>query len=100
MAEKTLDKLEEELKCPVCLETYTEPKLLPCFHVFCKKCLAKLVGDEDQPVLNCPICREPGPIPSNKRASDLQSAFQIRSLLEIMNTRKLRRMVKVTKPAL
>ena len=35
MAEKTLlRKVEEELKCSICLGTYTDPKLLQCFHVY------------------------------------------------------------------
>ena len=35
-------RLEEQLKCPVCLDTYTNPKILPCHHSFCQECLEKL----------------------------------------------------------
>ena len=45
MAEKNtasseaLRKLEEQLTCPICLEQFTNPKILPCFHSFCLHCL-------------------------------------------------------------
>ena len=29
-------------KCGVCNETYTIPKVLPCFHTFCQPCLEKV----------------------------------------------------------
>ena len=29
----------------VCLEVFIEPKVLPCCHTFCKRCLVKLIGE-------------------------------------------------------
>ena len=42
-AKEALEKLKNKLECTICLTDYTDPKLLPCFHVFCKKCLEPLV---------------------------------------------------------
>ena len=39
MAEEAIKKLEEQLNCSICLDTFTDPKLLQCFHVYCRKCL-------------------------------------------------------------
>lgn len=33
------ESMEEELTCPVCLELYADPLMLPCSHSVCKKCL-------------------------------------------------------------
>ena len=89
MAEKTLKKVEEELNCSICLDTYSDPKLLQCFHAYCRKCLVKLVvrDQQGQLILTCPICRHDTPVPANGVAG-LQPAFQINHLLEIMEEHK------------
>ena len=89
MAEKVLQKVEEELNCSICLDTYTDPKLLQCYHVYCQKCLVKLVvrDQQGQLTLTCPICRHDTPVPANGVAG-LQPAFQINHLLEIMEKHK------------
>ncbi len=33
MAEKAIKKLDEQLNCSICFDTYTDPKLLQCFHI-------------------------------------------------------------------
>ena len=89
MAEKTLKKVEEELNCSICLDTYVDPKLLQCLHTYCRKCLVKLVVQDQQGqlILTCPICRQDTPVPANG-VTGLQPAFQINHLLEIMKEHK------------
>ena len=84
MAEKALKKVEDQLNCSVCLDIYTDPKLLQCLHVFCKTCLRKLVfrDEQGQLVLSCPNCRHITPVPANGVAG-LQPAFHINHLLDI-----------------
>ena len=80
-----LKKIEEQLNCSICLDTYTDPKILQCFHVFCRKCLVPLgVRDQQgQLSLTCPTCRQVTPIPA-RGVAGLQSAFHINNLLEIL----------------
>ncbi|XP_033759177.1 tripartite motif-containing protein 2-like [Pecten maximus] len=75
---ETLKEIQDQfLKCPVCLQNYTSPKLLPCLHTFCRQCLVevlkKSIGDDngsstesdsetEKPAphgkhFNCPVCR-------------------------------------------
>ena len=84
MAEKVLEQLEEQLNCSICLDTYTDPKLLQCFHVYCRQCLVPLVDRDQQGQLGltCPICRQVTPIP-DREVAGLQSAFHINRFLEI-----------------
>ena len=84
MAEEAIKKLEEQLNCSICLDIFTDPKLLQCFHVYCRKCLVPLV-DRDQwgkLGLTCPICRQVTPI-SDRGVAGLQPAFHINHLLEL-----------------
>ena len=92
MAEEGLKRVEEQLNCSICLNTYTDPKILQCFHVFCRQCLVPLgVRDQQgQLSLTCPTCRQATPIPA-RGVAGLQSAFHINTLLEILedSARKL-----------
>ena len=83
IAEEAVKKIDSKLECSICLETFKEPKLLPCFHVFCKSCLERLVvqGPEGQS-LTCPTCRHNVPLPDNGVAG-LQTDFHIEHLFEI-----------------
>ena len=85
MAEKVVERVEEQLNCSICLDTYTDPKILQCFHVFCRQCLVPLgVRDQQgQLSLTCPTCRQVTPIPV-RGVAGLQSAFHINNLLEIL----------------
>ena len=60
MAKEALEKVEERLNCSICLDTYTDPKLLQCFHVFCRQCLVPLVvrNQQGRLGLTCPSCRQ------------------------------------------
>ncbi len=89
MAEKALQKVEDELNCSICLDTYTNPKLLQCFHVYCQGCLKRLVfrDQQGQLILTCPNCRQVTPVPAGGVAG-LQSAFHINRLLGIMEEHK------------
>ncbi|XP_077399396.1 E3 ubiquitin/ISG15 ligase TRIM25 [Vanacampus margaritifer] len=49
--------LQEELTCPVCLDVFSDPHLLPCGHNFCKMCLDRLRQLTDQSRFHCPECR-------------------------------------------
>ena len=84
MAGETIRQLEEQLNCSICLDIYIEPKLLQCFHTYCKKCLLKLVVRDQQGDLSltCPTCRQATPVPANG-VTGLQSAFQTNEFLRI-----------------
>ncbi|KAK7444368.1 hypothetical protein BaRGS_00040418 [Batillaria attramentaria] len=47
-----------DFECPVCHEEFTEPKLLPCTHRMCKKCVLSWLQAKESSA-NCPLCRVP-----------------------------------------
>jgi len=55
-------KLDELLKCPVCLDTFREPRTLCCLHTFCTDCLEgcrRLLRRE----IECPVCKRVSSLP-------------------------------------
>ena len=56
--------------CPICFEDYEVqgdfiPRLLPCTHTLCQKCLQELLVDKS---LQCPECRKRHPADSGIRS--------------------------------
>ena len=72
---KSLEQLENEITCAVCQEHYTQPKILPCLHYYCKECILKLVRrtGSKQP-FSCPECREETTLPEGG-VDQLKTAF-------------------------
>ena len=55
-------EVKKQVTCSICLSVFREPKILPCLHTYCAKCLQTLWERADQvddkKVLHCPTCRE------------------------------------------
>ena len=85
VAKQALEKLEDQLTCAICLDAFKDPKLLQCFHVYCKDCLQRLVVTDRQGQLSlrCPTCRQSTLLSPTTGVSDLQPAFHIHHLMEI-----------------
>ncbi|XP_066284842.1 E3 ubiquitin-protein ligase TRIM56-like [Branchiostoma lanceolatum] len=57
MAEKLASDITREfLVCQICLDDYRQPKVLPCLHTFCRRCLERMVGNKTR--ICCPACRQ------------------------------------------
>lgn len=50
--------LSYDLECPVCHENLEEPKILPCCHMACKRCLLSWLTKVGA-TGGCPLCRAP-----------------------------------------
>ena len=54
MASSLEKELAKHLECGICLEKFKDPKVLRCQHLYCKKCLERLVTGNE---IICPECR-------------------------------------------
>ena len=69
--------LDDLLECPVCLERLgISSKVLPCQHVFCRRCLEKWARTHAE--LTCPECR----VRVNASIDELPSNILLNRILE------------------
>lgn len=84
-----MDRLEEDLTCSVCCSLFSDPRLLPCSHTFCKACLEKVVQMSVnfsiwRPLripLKCPNCRSVVELPP-LGVDDLPVNISLRAIVE------------------
>ncbi|XP_045169365.2 E3 ubiquitin-protein ligase TRIM56-like [Mercenaria mercenaria] len=70
---------EKKNVCGICLSHFKEPKILPCFHTFCMKCLednVRITAQRND--FPCPTCRTSVPIPTGG-VKCLQTNFYVSS---------------------
>ena len=80
VVEKSLEDLEKEVTCAVCREHYTDPKILPCLHYYCKQCILRLaLRTVKEKPFSCPECRKDTTLPEGG-VEELKSAFFINRL--------------------
>lgn len=68
----------KELSCPVCMNTFKEPVLLPCSHSFCDTCVRRWWRTDR--TRQCPVCRTVCPsdnLPKNLVLKNLCDALRL-----------------------
>jgi hypothetical protein len=76
-----VEGIDDIVECPICAETFTDPRVLPCIHTFCLKCLQKY-GKDNKPgdEVSCPLCRARFIVPL-KGFDGLPSNYVVNKLL-------------------
>ena len=75
----------EELTCPVCKDEFDDPRILPCGHCYCLKCVVQLSYTAGPDPFSCPECRKETVLPSN------DASLLPRALLAVRMKEKLQR---------
>ncbi|XP_053274820.1 tripartite motif-containing protein 2 isoform X1 [Pleuronectes platessa] len=70
------------LICSICLDRYVNPKVLPCLHTFCERCLQNYIPAHSL-TLSCPVCRQTSILPE-KGVAALQNNFFITNLMDVL----------------
>ncbi|XP_061107269.1 tripartite motif-containing protein 2-like isoform X1 [Conger conger] len=70
------------LICSICIDRYDNPKVLPCLHTFCERCLQNYIPAHSLTV-SCPVCRQTSILPE-RGVSALQSNFFITGLMDVL----------------
>ena len=83
VVKKVVQDLEKEIICAICHEHYTEPKVLPCCHYYCKQCIHHIAMRTgiDKP-FPCPECRKDTTLPEAS-VDNLPTAFFLNRMKEV-----------------
>ena len=85
--EPLVENLKKQVTCSICLDTYTDPKILSCFHNFCCKCLEEHARKTHrQGKFRCPECQAEIDLPEGNRFDRLSTSFIHNSLLGLLET--------------
>ena len=76
---------DDFLTCPLCLQLFTEPKVLSCQHTFCLVCLKRYLEHNSFPFSQCvcPICKASASVPDGD-VTRLQNNFLVTGLLQFV----------------
>ncbi|XP_069495916.1 E3 ubiquitin-protein ligase TRIM13 isoform X2 [Ambystoma mexicanum] len=83
-----MELLEEDLTCPICCSLFEDPRVLPCTHNFCKKCLEEILDGGGRNILwrpaafKCPTCRKETTVAG---VSSLQINYSLKGIVEKYN---------------
>ena len=79
-----------ELSCSICLDTFTDPRALPCVHTYCYGCLEVWVQKSgSSQTITCPLCKDVSPIPSGG-LNKIKNNYFTADLVERINKIKLK----------
>ena len=80
-----MHNLKEEVTCSVCIHLYTNPKQLPCLHIFCLERLNDLTRTNARHgKIRRPICQTEVAVPDNGTIETLPSCFYVKNLLDAL----------------
>lgn len=98
MATAFSDRLYAQLVCPLCLERFDNPKVLPCMHTFCKRCIEQLshngetvgsngdIGFFGSGHLKCPTCQQDVQFSDDSGLESLPSNSLINNILDVVSS--------------
>ena len=80
---QVMEQLRDMTECCICTGSFVSPKVLPCVHTFCLKCLrASAPGKQPGDKMPCPLCRKLFEVPADGIAG-LPNNFFMQKLVDM-----------------
>ena len=79
---QTISPSSSRARCA--LNRFDDPKVLPCLHTFCRRCLEELMRRERAMCLHCPTCKQEVPLSHDSGVDCLPSNFFINNILDVV----------------
>ncbi|XP_076360885.1 uncharacterized protein LOC143252517 [Tachypleus tridentatus] len=86
LSRKGTENLKELVRCSICLDRLSIPKMLPCQHTFCLLCIQNcIVGSGEAARLRCAQCRSEITFPK-EGVSTLPGNIYLQSILDLLDS--------------
>ncbi|XP_047136944.1 tripartite motif-containing protein 2 isoform X1 [Hydra vulgaris] len=72
---------EEDITCSLCGEIFNDPRLLPCLHSFCRRCIEYTINPRST-TLTCHLCRKETPLKIDEVPNFFPN-FVVNNLLDV-----------------
>jgi len=86
------EQIEDNIRCCLCLEMFDDPRMLPCSHTFCFKCLKQLAAN-NRGKARCPLRDGKEDIKENKIDS-LPINRNVRDIVELVKQNKSKTIIE------
>ncbi|CAH1802812.1 unnamed protein product, partial [Owenia fusiformis] len=86
----------DELNCPICMKRLKEPKLTPCGHTMCCRCLDNWAIEKGREKCPCPVCKQQINMPGGG-ARELKGNYALSGVLESIKHKSKKTPGKVKK---
>ncbi|XP_041346808.1 uncharacterized protein LOC121366418 [Gigantopelta aegis] len=91
----TASSTDDPISCSLCLEVFTDPRVLPCGHTFCLTCLQNHIdANNTDYTFVCPNCRDVVGIPDNTQPTS-SWASQFKRNLALLDAIGLIKQIKI-----
>ncbi|XP_031566272.1 E3 ubiquitin-protein ligase TRIM56-like [Actinia tenebrosa] len=78
-----LENLKKDVQCSLCNDRFIEPKILSCFHTFCKLCI-EIYVELTEKVFKCPKCKSKTPLPYLNSVEDLEPSLLHSRMVKVL----------------
>ena len=83
------DELDRNfLQCALCIDRLHKPKVLPCQHSFCQRCLELWAARCEGHTLSCPVCRVEYTLNEDEGVAGLPDNFFVKSIIDFINRKR------------
>ena len=82
------DSITKLLECPICLETFKSPRMLPCQHSFCIEPCLKGIVNLTRKSVQCAICRKVHKVPQ-EGVDGFPKNLLLQDLLDVQSENKV-----------
>ena len=91
ISDELIMNIKKQVTCSICLNAYTEPRVISCNHTFCCECLETHARvSQRQGKFQCPECREEIDLLEGNRFECSSISYAFKGLIDVIEKADLK----------